>query len=490
MLPEEAGNAPATTRGNRQTFEPSSHDPLHSCTPLSSPAEFCSVRPSCRPVASLSFAKGLLRMHRSLPLSAIALLSVTAGLFAQSTHTPRTKPVTQAEVDRITRDTILIDTHDDVTSLTVKGYNIATPNAKGQTDLPRMKGFLGAEFFAVYVGAEYVNGNHSANRALQMIDTVRTDIVAAHPADFVLATTADAIVQAHKDKKIAALMGIEGGHAIEDSLRLLRDFYALGIRYMTLTHFNTNNWADAQGDITDPKVKHHNGLTPFGKDVVREMNRLGMMVDISHTADKTFYDALEVSQAPIIASHSSCRAVSDNTRNMTDDMIRALAAKGGTIEINFDCAYLSQRYQNDAKPLMADLRPRLAEARKIEDPVARTEAMDKIEDEMSDKLPPATLADVVAQIDHAVQIGGIDHVGIGTDFDGVGCVPRELSSYDKFPALTRALLERGYSAAEIEKIYGGNLLRVMRDVEREAAREQAAGVKPPKENSPGKGDAQ
>ena len=427
-------------------------------------------------------------MHPWLRLFAAVSVALAPALLSQTTHTPRSKPVSQAEVDRITRDAILIDTHDDVTSLTVKGYDIAAPNKIGQTDLPRMKGFLGAEFFAVYVGAEYVPGNHAANRALQMVDTVKTDIVGAHPDDFVFATTAQQIVQAHKDKKIAALMGIEGGHAIEDSLRLLRDFYALGVRYMTLTHFNTNTWADSQGDINDPKIKHHNGLTPFGKDVVREMNRLGMMVDISHTADKTFYDALEVSRAPIIASHSSCRAISDNTRNMTDDMIRALAAKGGTIEINFDCAYLSQRYQNDARPLMAELRPRLAEAGKIEDPIARNDAMEKIEDEMNGKLPPATLADVVAQIDHAVQIGGIDHVGIGTDFDGVGCVPRELSSYDKFPALTRALLVKGYRAEEIEKIYGGNLLRVMRDVEREAAREQAAGVKPPRENAPPKED--
>ena len=429
-------------------------------------------------------------MVRLLRLSAVPiLLAATHGLFAQSTHTVRTKPVSQAEVDRITHDAILIDTHDDVTSLTVKGYDIATPNTTGQTDLARMKGFLGAEFFAVYVGAEYVTGNHSADRTLQMIDTVKTDIIGAHPNDFVFATTADQIVQAHKDKRIAALMGIEGGHAIEDSLRLLRDFYTLGIRYVTLTHFNTNSWADSQGDITDEKVKHHNGLTPFGKEVVLEMNRLGMMVDISHTADKTFFDALEVSKAPIIASHSSCRAISDNTRNMTDEMIRALAAKGGTMQINFDCAYLSQRYQNDAKPLMAELRPRLAEARKIEDPVARNEAMEKIEEEMSGKLPPATLADVVAQIDHAVQVGGVDHVGIGTDFDGVGCVPKELSSYNKFPALTRALLEKGYSAPEIEKIYGGNLLRVMRAVEQEAAREQSAGVMPPKDNSPAKTDS-
>jgi membrane dipeptidase len=411
------------------------------------------------------FLKGHpLRRFRSF--AAVSLFAACA--FPIAAQTSRTKPVTDAEVAAITRDAILIDTHDDIPSKTVDGYNIATPNKGGQTDLPRMKGFLGAEFFAVYVGAEYVEGNHSANRTLQMIDTVRTDVIAAHPNEFVFATTADEIVAAHNEHKIAALMGIEGGHAIEDSLRLLRDYYALGVRYMTLTHFNTNNWADSQGDFEDPKVKHHNGLTPFGKDVVREMNRLGMMVDISHTADKTFYDALEVSTAPIIASHSSCRAVSNHTRNMTDDMIRALAAKGGTIQINFECGYLSQRYLDASKPLAAEMRPRLQEARKIEDPIARAAAIDKIEGESTAKLPPATLADVVAQIDHAVKVGGIDHVGIGTDFDGIGCAPADLNSYNKFPALTRALLEKGYSASDIKKIYGGNLLRVMRAVEQRA----------------------
>ncbi len=405
-------------------------------------------------------------MVRLRAFAAVALLG--PALVPVVAQKPRTTPVTDAEVASITRDAILIDTHDDVTSKTVDGYNIATPNKSGQTDLARMKGFLGAEFFAVYVGAEYVDGNHSANRALQMIDTTRTDIIAAHPNDFVFATTADEIVAAHNNHKIAALMGIEGGHAIENSLRLLRDYYALGVRYMTLTHFNTNDWADSQGDFEDPKVKHHNGLTPFGKDVVREMNRLGMMVDISHTADKTFYDALEVSTAPIIASHSSCRTVSNHTRNLTDDMIRALAAKGGTMQINFDCAYLSQRYSDASKPIMAQLRPRFQEAMKIEDPVARAAAIDKLEEESTAKLPPATLADVVAQIDHAVKVGGIDHVGIGTDFDGVGCVPKELSSYDKFPVLTRALLEKGYSAEDVKKIYGGNILRVMRAVEQRA----------------------
>ena len=403
-----------------------------------------------------------------LKYASLALAALCLPLAAQQPQAQHARHVTDAEVDRITHDAILIDTHNDVTSKTVDGYNIATPNTRGQTDLARMKGFLGAEFFAIFVDAEYNTGNHSANRTLQMIDTVKTDIIAAHPNDFVFAITADDIVRAHKDGKIAAVMGIEGGHAIEDSLRLLRDFYALGVRYMTLTHFNTNNWADSQGDIDDPKVHHHDGLTPFGKDVVREMNRIGMMVDISHTADKTFYDALETSTAPIIASHSSTRAVSGHTRNMTDDMIRALASKGGTLQINFDCAYLSQRYLDASKPLMAELRPRIREAMKIPDLTAREAAVDAIEAEVNTKLAPATLADVVAQIDHAVRIGGIDHVGIGTDFDGVGCVPSDLGSYDKFPALTRALLEKGYTAEDIKKIYGGNLLRVMRAVEARA----------------------
>jgi membrane dipeptidase len=406
-------------------------------------------------------------VNRSALSLAAAYLFLIVPTLAQS-QTPRTRPVTQAEIDAITRDAILIDTHNDVPSHTIAGFDIGS-HRQAETDLPSMRsGGLGAEFFAVFVAASYVNGNHAANRTLQMIDTVNTDIIRKYPNDFVFATTAADIERAHRDHKIAALMGIEGGHAIENSLRLLRDYYLLGVRYMTLTHFNTNDWADAQGDFDDPKVPKHNGLTPFGKDVVREMNRLGMMVDISHTADKTFYDAIEVSSAPIIASHSSCRAVSAHTRNMTDDMIRAIAKNGGTIQINFECAYLSERYNKTQASMAGETREAMATLRKIEDPAERTAAIAKMRAEMAAKNPPATLKDVVANIDHAVQVGGIDHVGIGTDFDGSGCVPSDLNSYDKFPALTRALLEKGYSADDIKKIYGGNILRVMRAVEKRA----------------------
>jgi membrane dipeptidase len=309
------------------------------------------------------------------------------------------------------------------------------------------EGGVGAQFFAVYVSSKYVNGNHSARRTLEMIDTVRHDIIGRYPNDFVFATTADDIERIHKQGKIAALMGIEGGHAIEDSLRLLRDYYALGIRYMTLTHTNTNNWADSSGDIDKPGVEHHNGLTDFGKQVVREMNRLGMMVDISHVADKTFWGALEVSSAPIFASHSSCRALSNVPRNMTDEMIVALAKKGGVVQVNFFCEFLSQK-SADAGKLFT-----MSET----DPAAMAKYQKNV--------PPATLADVVAHIDHIVKIAGINAVGIGSDFDGIPCAPQGLEDVAKFPNLTRALLEKGYTAGDIRKIYGGNTLRVMRAVE-------------------------
>jgi membrane dipeptidase len=371
--------------------------------------------------------------------------------------------VPDAEVARVHHAALLIDTHNDITSRTVAGYDIGKETNDGHTNLAALRaGGVGAQFFAVYVGANYVKDNHSANRALQMIDTVRHDIIDRYPNDFQLALTADDIERAHRQGKIAALMGIEGGHAIEDSLRLLRDFYDLGIRYMTLTHSNTNNWADSSGDFDKEGVKHHDGLTDFGKDVVREMNRLGMMVDISHVADKTFWDALAVSSAPPFASHSSCRALSNVPRNMTDDMIRALAKKGGVVQINFSCDFLSQRSADASKAMMEKMRSSTA---------APTEAtMRQMMAEFRKTVPPATLEDVVAHIDHVVKLVGVDYAGIGSDFDGVFCVPTGLEDVSKFPNLTRALLEKGYSAADIKRIYGGNLLRVMRAVEAESAR--------------------
>jgi len=357
----------------------------------------------------------------------------------------------------------------------VEGFDIGTrsgtSSGTGHTDIARLKeGGVGAQFFSVYVAASYVNGNHSANRALQMIDTVRHDIIDRYPNDFMLATSAKDIEEAHRRGKIAALMGIEGGHAIEDSLRLLRNYYDLGVRYMTLTHSNTNDWADSSGDIDDPKIKHHNGLTDFGKQVVREMNRLGMMVDISHVADKTFWDALEVSKAPIFASHSSCRALTKHARNMTDDMILALAKKGGVVQVNFYCGFISQKFRdNDAADTrLLDARMARETAGKNLNEPDRQILTEKVRKELN--LSRATLADVVDHIDHIRKIAGIDAIGLGGDFDGVSCTPVGLEDVSKYPNLTRALLEKRYSAEDIRKIYGGNFLRVMRAVEAAAGK--------------------
>ena len=397
----------------------------------------------------------------------IAMIKILAAMLTLAAIHAQTRQVSTEEVMRVHQSALLIDTHNDVTSFTVDGMDIGKEQSKRHTDLLKLKqGGVGAVFFAVYVGSSYVEGNHAAHRTLEMIDTVRHDIAARYPGDFSLAITAAEIESARKNGKIAVLLGIEGGHAIEDSLRLLRTYYSLGVRYMTLTHSNSNNWADSSGD-----AGKHKGLTPFGKQVVAEMNRLGMMVDISHVADKTFYDVLAASRAPIFASHSSCKAISPIARNMTDAMIRALAEKGGVIQINFGCEFVSAKsadtstWTNMARRSAVD-----AELAKLGNLTRqrREEESEAIAKRLGFQTTPATLTDVVAQIEHVIRIAGADHVGIGSDFDGVNCVPLGLDDVSKFPALTRVLLERGHTAEEIRKIYGGNLLRVMRAVEKAA----------------------
>jgi membrane dipeptidase len=403
----------------------------------------------------------------TLLLRAVLPAVLAAGLAAQPPGRQK-RTVTDAEVMRVHQSALLIDTHNDVTSATVAGLDIGKPNTDHMTDVERMKkGGMGAQFFAAFVASSYVEGNRSANRTLQMIDTVRHDIVEQHPADFVFATTAEDIRRAHREHKIAALIGIEGGHAIEDSLRLLRRYYDEGVRYMTLTHSNSNHWADSSGDANKP----NNGLSDFGKQVVLEMNRLGMMVDIAHVADKTFWDTLETSKAPIFSSHSSCRAISPVPRNMTDEMIVALARKGGAVQINFSCDFLNPDVAkansgtaDKVRAIRDQLIPKYAN-----DPDGLRKAMQEARRQVGAAPGPrATLADVVKHIDHVVAIAGVDAVGLGSDFDGVGCAPVDLDSVDKWPNLTRALLEEGYTAAEIRKIYGENTLRVMEAVEKTA----------------------
>jgi len=279
-----------------------------------------------------------------------------------------------------------------------------------------------------------------------------------------MATTADEIVRLHLQGKFAILMGVEGGHIIQDDLRVLDIYYRLGVRYMTLTHTANTDWADSSGD-----KPQWNGLTDFGKQVVERMNRLGMMVDISHVSDKTFYDTLAVSKAPVIASHSSCRALCDVPRNMTDDMIRALAKNGGVMDINFYSGFLSQAYAEAYKKIEKQVEGEIAAARER---YARQgthlpylEEV-KIEQSLLKDLPVPSYTVIADHIDHAVQVGGIDHVGLGSDFDGIDSAPKGMEDVSKLPDLVRELARRGYSEQDLKKILGGNLLHVMRQVER------------------------
>jgi membrane dipeptidase len=276
-------------------------------------------------------------------------------------------------------------------------------------------------------------------------------------------------------------MGIEGGHSIENDIRLLRDFYRLGVRYMTLSWSNTNEWADSSGDIDDPKVQHHNGLTDFGKQVVLEMNRLGMMVDISHVADKTFWDAIATTKAPVIASHSSARALVNAPRNMTDDMLKAVAKNGGVVQVNFFSGFDDENFR---KALEAQAKDQAAAIQKfIDDQKAQGKSVDyvevdRIEREWMAKIPRPPLSSLIDQIDHIAKVAGVDHVGLGSDFDGVsGATPQGIDSAADLPKITQALLDRGYSASDIHKILGENLMRVFRDVER-VSREMQASAAP------------
>ncbi len=385
-----------------------------------------------------------MRRYPSTPTQA-ALGLLAAGTLAWA--------VTDAEVQRVHKSALIIDTHNDTTMKVIGGFDIGPSSKTASTDLPRIRsGNIGAVFFAAYVPAKYARTpGAAAAHCRRAIDAIRNGIVAKHPSDFALATTAAEIEATRRQGKVAALIGIEGGHAIEDSLDKLREFYRMGARYMTLTHSNTNNCADSSGD-----KPRHGGLTRFGRDVGAEMNRLGMIVDISHVSDDTFRDVIATSKAPVFASHSSCRAISAAKRNMTDDMLRALAKNGGVVQINFACGFLNNKVRVD----------RIAEKRTLQKKFG--ENMDALRAETEKRFARATLADVVAHIDHAVKVAGVDHVGIGSDYDGVDCTPQGLDDYSKFPALTRALLDRGYTAEQIRKIYGGNTLRLMRAVEKVA----------------------
>jgi membrane dipeptidase len=379
----------------------------------------------------------------------------------------KTESQTQTNISPAARElhfqSIVVDTHDDTTQrLLDPKFDFGVRHSDGSVDIPRMReGGLSAIFFSIWIPGT-VAGPTAVQRALDQIAAVR-ETVLRHPNDLVLCTTAEEIRHAKAANKIAVLMGVEGGHMINNSPANLDKFFALGVRYMTLTHTVNTDWADASTDKAT-----HNGLTEFGKQVVREMNRLGMMVDISHVADKTFYDVLAISKAPVIASHSSCRALCSAPRNMTDDMIKALAAKGGVMQINYHIGFLSQQFQDASKAhpeLGKDIE---AESKKRcgDNEACQLIEADRITRAMvaQGKLPRVDWTEIINHIDHAVKLVGADHVGLGSDFDGAD-MPYGMEDVSDIPRITDALLAKGYSPADVRKILGGNTLRLMQDVE-------------------------
>lgn len=363
---------------------------------------------------------------------------------------------------------IVIDTHDDTTQRLIGGktFDIGARHSDGSIDVPRMReGGLDAIFFSIWIRGD-ATGPSAVTRALQQIDAVR-EAARTHPRDVVLATSAADIRRAAATGKIAALMGVEGGHMIDEDLGVLRNFAALGVRYLTLTHSLNTTWADSSGD-----TPVHDGLTAFGRDVVRELNRLGVMIDISHVSDKTFDDALEVTAAPVLASHSSMRAISNHARNMTDDMLRALARNQGVVMINYNAAFLSESFRVATATPEWQARYEAADRTCGADEACAILARQRISHDAmrAAELPTVRWEQIVDHIDHAVRVAGVDHVGLGSDFDGA-TMPLGMEDASKLPMITDALLKRGYSDRDVQKILGGNLLRVLEQVEAVARRQ-------------------
>src|ERR1700724_1155419 len=392
---------------------------------------------------------------------ASAALCVIAGI--AMTATPRADDIA-ARARKLHFASIVVDTHDDTTQRFLDGdFDLGSRSASGSIDIPRMKeGGLDAIFFSIWIPSK-ITGPDAIKHALDQIDAVREQ-VRKHPKDIVLATTAAEIREARKQGKIAALMGVEGGHMINSNLGVLRSYAALGVRYMTLTHSGNDEWADSS---TDKPV--HNGLTDFGKDIVREMNRQGMLEDISHVSDKTFYDALEVSKPPLIAYHCSHRALCDPVRDMHDDIIKALAAKGGVIQTNYEKSFIDQGYKDASAKATGGVVELFAQIKKTcgDDEACFGREQNKIEQKLMDegKIPHVSWERIVDHIDHAVKLVGADHVGLGSDFDGAN-MPDGMEDVTHLPQITEALLRKGYSEEDVRKILGKNTLRLMTEVER------------------------
>jgi len=368
------------------------------------------------------------------------------------------------QAKKLQSSSIVVDTHDDTTQrLLDPKFDLAVRHSDGNIDIPRMReGGLSAIFFSIWISSKIL-GPDAVKQALDQIDAVR-ETVRKHPNDLLLATSAADVREAKKQGKIAVLMGVEGGHMMGNDLSVLRTFAALGVRYMTLTHMDNNEWADSSTD-----KPAHNGLSDFGKKVVLEMNRLGMIVDIAHVSDKTFYDALETSKAPVFSSHSSCRAICNAARNMTDDMMRDLAKHGGVIQINYHVGFLSQEFRDYEKAhpeAEKEINDEVARRCQGDEGTCKLVAGDQVVRDFMEagKLPKVDWTKIVEHIDHAVKIAGVDHVGLGSDFDGA-VMPIGMQDVSHLPQITDALLKKGYSEADIRKILGENTLRVLSEAE-------------------------
>jgi membrane dipeptidase len=374
---------------------------------------------------------------------------------------------------------VVIDGHADTPQRFVdEGWNFSDPLGAGMLNLESVRtGNLAAEFFAIWAEPTEWRGRY-AHRTLQLIDGVYEQL-RRHPSTMRLGLAPEDILQAHKDKVFCVLLGIEGGHSIEANLGLLRMYHRLGVRYMTLTWSNTNEWADSSGDMGDETVTHHGGLTGFGREVVREMNRLGMMVDVSHVADTTFWDVLKTAHAPVIASHSSARALTDVARNLTDEQLLAIATNDGVVMVNFYPAFIDDRWREGWAATRAEreslytaaaegFRER-GEAVPYDVPLTVDRAF--YAERLRETLPRAPFRSLIDHIDHVAQVAGIEHVGLGSDFDGFPILPEGLESAADLPKITSALAERGYTAGQLKKLLGGNLLRVFGQVQAHATRE-------------------
>jgi membrane dipeptidase len=375
--------------------------------------------------------------------------------------------------DLLHASSIVIDTHADTPQRFVdEHWEFSGPLGDGMLNLETAKaGNLAAEFFAIWVEPTEWRGRF-AFRTLQLIDGVLEQI-RKHPDQMRLGLSSADIIRAHSDGVFCALMGIEGGHSIEADLGLLRLYHKLGVRYMTLTWTNTNEWADSSGDLYDPTVQHHSGLTVFGRDVIREMNRLGMMVDVSHVSDKTFWDVLQTTRAPIIASHSSARSLTNSPRNLTDEQLRAVATNNGVVMVNFYSSFIDDAWRIAWSETSAQREPlyRAAAApyRERGEPVPYSVPLTIDREfyarELSSIVPRARFEALIDHFEHVANVAGIDHVGIGTDFDGFSMLPAGIQNAADLPKVTAALLDRGFTSEQLQKLLGGNLLRVFADVQ-------------------------